>query len=182
MARRALTRAPSIETPAPRGREWRPLAEQGDAVAQNNLGVMYSKGEGVTQDYAEAVKWFRKAAKQGYSGAQLNIGYMYDQGQGVTQDYQTAISWYCKAVKQGDDGDTDAMHNLGVMYGNGVGVIQDYVQAHKWFNLAAARSKPGEDRDKRVKKRDLAASMITPADISQAQRLAREWTDDKPCP
>ncbi len=46
-------------------REWNPLAKQGDANAQNNLGFMYYKGHGVPQDYAEAVKWFRKAAEQG---------------------------------------------------------------------------------------------------------------------
>ena len=104
---------------------------------------------------------------------------MYQKGQGVSQDYQAAISWYCKAVKQGA---ADAMNNIGTTYGKGQGIIQDYVQAHKWFNLAAAREKPGEDRNQYVKNRDLAASKMTPADISQAQRLAREWTDDKPCP
>ena len=54
-------------------KEWKPLAEQGDAVAQSNLGVMYEKGKGVTQDYAEAVKWYRKAAEQGNASAQLNL-------------------------------------------------------------------------------------------------------------
>ncbi len=51
-------------------REWRPLAEQGNAKAQFNLGVMYDRGLGVPQDYAEAVKWYRKAAEQGHAGAQ----------------------------------------------------------------------------------------------------------------
>ena len=45
--------------------EWRPLAEQGDAGAQYNLGFMYSNGEGVPQDYAEAAKWYRMAADPG---------------------------------------------------------------------------------------------------------------------
>jgi len=74
------------------------------------------------------------------------------------------------------------MNNLGLMYGKDEGVIQDNVQAHKWFNLAAAREKPGEVRDQRVKNRDLAAFKMTPADLSRAQRLAREWTPDKRCP
>lgn len=51
-------------------KEWRPLAEQGNLTAQNNLGLMYERGQGVTQDLAEAVNWYRKAARQGYAGAQ----------------------------------------------------------------------------------------------------------------
>ena len=54
--------------------EWRPLAEQGDAVAQYNLGLIYADGEGVLKDDAEAVKWFRKAAEQGVALAQHNVG------------------------------------------------------------------------------------------------------------
>ncbi len=56
--------------------EWKPLAEQGNAGAQFNLGVMYYKGRGVPQDYAEAVKWYRKAAEQGNAGAQFNLGHV----------------------------------------------------------------------------------------------------------
>jgi len=72
-------------------KEWKPLAEQGDAAAQYNLGQMYRFGKGVIQDYAEAVKWYRKAAEQGYALAQNNLGYMYANGEGVTQDYATAV-------------------------------------------------------------------------------------------
>ena len=60
--------------------EWRPLAEQGLADAQYNLGVMYDEGEGVAQDDAEAVRWYRLAAEQGDAGAQNNLGVMYDEG------------------------------------------------------------------------------------------------------
>jgi len=130
-------------------------------------------------DYATALKEWRPLAVQGDAHAQHNLGNMYSKGKGVTQDYQTAISWFCKAVKQGH---ASAMNNLGATYITGEGVIQNYVQAHKWFNLAAARKKPGEDRDRSVNNRGFAASKMTPADISQAQRLPREWTDDKPCP
>ncbi len=73
-------------------REWRPLAEQGHASAQNNLGVMYNEGQGVQQEYAEAVKWYRKAAEQGFAGAQNNLGSMYESGQGVPQDYAEALA------------------------------------------------------------------------------------------
>ena len=55
-------------------REWTPLAEQGNAAAQTNLGVMYDNGQGVPQDYAAAVRWYRLAAEQGYAAAQSNLG------------------------------------------------------------------------------------------------------------
>ena len=93
-------------------------------------------------------------------------------------DYATALKEYRPLAVRGD---LAAQNNLGVMYGKGEGVIQYNVQAHKWANLAAARLH-GEERDKSVKNRDLAASKMTPADISRAQRLAREWTSDKRCP
>ena len=80
---------------------WRPLAEQGDAVAQSNLGVMYSTGQGVTQDYKEALKWYRLAAEQGNAIAQTSLGWMYDQGQGVTQDYKEAARLWRLAAEKG---------------------------------------------------------------------------------
>jgi uncharacterized protein len=83
-------------------REVRPLAEQGDAESQYNLGVMYHKGKGVPQDYKTAVKWYRLAAKQGNIGAQYNLGGMYHKGKGVPQDYKTAVKWYRLAAKQGN--------------------------------------------------------------------------------
>src|SRR5262245_17435394 len=78
------------------------LAEQGDARAQFVLGVMYDFGEGVPQDYAEAMRWFRKAADQHLAAAQFGIGSMYDNGQGVPQDYAEAAKWYRKAADQED--------------------------------------------------------------------------------
>ena len=59
------------------------LAEQGEVRAQYAVGVMYTKGKGVRQDYAEAAKWFRKAAAQGHAKAQTNLGNMYDKGKGL---------------------------------------------------------------------------------------------------
>jgi TPR repeat protein len=72
----------------------RPLAEQGDAGAQFNLGRMYTSGQGVPQDYAAAAVWYRKAADQGYADAQYNLGNMYFDGQGVPQNYAAAASWF----------------------------------------------------------------------------------------
>jgi uncharacterized protein len=75
-------------------REWRPLAEQGNAGGQSNLGTLYDKGQGVIQDYEEAVKWYRLAAAQGNAVAQSNLGEKYLYGQGVAQDNVYAYAWY----------------------------------------------------------------------------------------
>ena len=74
-------------------KEWRPLAEQGHARAQYNLGVMYHNGHGVVQDHEEAVKWYRLAAEQGAADAQSNLAVLYGIGRGVVQDYVKAHMW-----------------------------------------------------------------------------------------
>ena len=79
-----------------------PLAEQGDAKAQFNLGLMYETGRGVKQDDFEAVKWYRQAAKQGEKRAQFNLGVRYFNGNGVRQDDEQAKEWFGKACDNGD--------------------------------------------------------------------------------
>jgi TPR repeat protein len=144
---------------------YRKAAEQGDAesnaacgfpspcfflatayeTAQFSLGSLYEQGRGVPQNYAEAVKWYRKAAKRGYAAAQCNLALMYDQGKGVPQNYTEAAKWYRKAADRGA-GIADpevvatAQVSLASMYEHGQGVPQDYVQAHMWYNLAASGS------------------------------------------
>ena len=77
------------------------LAEKGDRVAQNNLGVCYNNGFGVAKDYVQAVSWYRKAVEQGYATAQFNLGVCYAEGEGVAKDQAQAVSWYRKAAAQG---------------------------------------------------------------------------------
>ncbi len=115
---------------------------------------------------------YRRAAEQGDASAQNNLGHMYRTGQGVAQDYAEAVKWWRKAAEQGD---AKAQYNLGHMYSYGLGVPQDQVQAHMWFNLAAFRFPLGEDRDLAVKNRDIVAKRMTPVQISEAHKLAREW-------
>ena len=76
-----------------------PLAEAGNADAQNLLGMMYEYGEGVKLDAKTAADWYRKAAEQGHSDAQLNLGTLYDNGQGVTHDEKMAAHWYQRAAE-----------------------------------------------------------------------------------
>ncbi len=127
-------------------------------------------------DYATALREYRKAAEQGVADAQFNLGLMYGNGHGVPQDYARAVKWYRKAA---DQGVADAQLMLGVMYGEGQGVPKDYAQAHMWLNLAASSFPPGKDRDRAAKNRDIVAERMTPAQISEAEKLAREWKPKK---
>ncbi|WP_262967311.1 tetratricopeptide repeat protein [Methylobacter psychrophilus] len=78
-------------------------ADQGDATAQNSLGVMYANGEGVPRKDKQAAFWFRKAAEQGYAEAQLILGLMYNEGKGgLEKDYSQAAAWFRKAADQGE--------------------------------------------------------------------------------
>ena len=88
-------------------------AEDGLVEEQFQLGLMYSHGQGVKQDYSKAREWWEKAAKQEYADAQYNLGLMYATGKGVKQDYSKARAGFEKAAKQGD---AAAQFNLGNMY------------------------------------------------------------------
>ena len=149
---------------------YRLAAEQGDGFAEIMLGHIYENGEGVTRDYTESVKWYqRHAERHNDAHAQFEVGRIY--GRMAEEDPSAysiqAARWFQLAAKQGY---AHAQFNLGLMYDNGLGVLQDYVLAHMWLNLAAAQ---GGQAAKEA--RDHAASHMTPDQISEAQRLAREW-------
>lgn len=116
--------------------KYKLAAEQGNFMAQYNVGNMYNNGEGVVQDYAEAVKWYKLAAAQGTDRAQFSIGNMYLAGKGVVQDYAEAAKWYKLAAAQGFE---YAQLNIGNMYYDGLGVEKNYAEALKWYKLAAAK-------------------------------------------
>ncbi len=144
-------------------RIYRSMADQGLAIAQFNVGLMYDKGQGVSKDEVQAMKWYRLAADQGRSDAQYQLGHLcYKQN-----NYAEAAKWFHLAA---DQGRADAQSNLGSMYAEGEGVPQDFVQALRRFTLSAAQNhKDG------VENRDKAAGLTTPAQIAEAQKLAREW-------
>jgi len=149
--------------------EWVPLAEEGNADAQNNLGVMHEEGLGVVQDYAEAVRWHQLAADQGNVYAQSNLGFMYRNGLGVVQDYAEAVRWYQLAA---DQGNANAQSNLGFMYATGYGVTEDYETAHMWFNIAASNG-----LEKARASLEEIAGMMLPHSIAEAQKRARRCRD-----
>jgi|GEM_PF-4285027 len=120
--------------------EVRWKAEQGDAEAQYQLGVMYEYGREVPQDETQAVQWYRKAAEQGYAPAQTNLGVMYRQGRGVAQDEALGVQWYHKAAEQGD---VQAQHHLGWAYQHGRGVPENETQAVQWYRKAAEQGHKG---------------------------------------
>jgi len=107
------------------------------------------------------------SAGEGDAEVQFLLGTMYYNGDGVPMDYQEAAKWYRLAA---DQGDADAQHNLGRMYYNGYGVPMDYVVAHMWLNLSASQ---GNENAK--KGRDISTSHMTPAQITEAQTMARKW-------
>ena len=115
-------------------RAYRSSAEKGDAKAQAELGHLYSHGQGVPQDYSEAVLWYRKGAEQGEARAENGLAYMYLHGLAVSQDFGEAIRWYRKAA---DQGYMKAESGLAWMYSHGQGVPQDDAEAVLWYRKAA---------------------------------------------
>ena len=140
------------------------LAEQGDAIAQSNLGYMYYGGRGVPQSYIEAITWYRLAAEQGFAHAQFNLGVMYANGLGVPENDAEAVIWYSLAAEQGD---SYAQNNLGLMYFNGAGAPQDDVRAYMWWSVSTAQGYA----EARIN-RDIAADRLTPAQTTEGQDMA----------
>lgn len=121
-------------------RALEPSAEQGQAWAQDLLGLMYARGQGVPQDDTQASKWYRAAANQGYAEAQHHFGWMYFSGRGVPKDETEAVKWFQAAANQGN---ARAQHSLGLMYARGMGISQDYKEATRWRRAAAEQGDVG---------------------------------------
>lgn len=130
--------------------QWLPLAEQGNADAQFTVSLIYSKGDSGLQDNAAAARWLRAAAEQGLGSAQIRLGQAYRGG------YVTP---------------------------------QDNVLAYMWFHLAnGAKKWRASDSEFFIRgqaeyagyKRDRTAADMSPADIAEAERRAREWRQAHP--
>ncbi|WP_430227739.1 DUF2628 domain-containing protein [Paraburkholderia tropica] len=111
-----------------------PLAQQGDPIAQNNIGSIYLNGTGVPKDFEKAAYWYSKAAAQHQENAETSLGLMYVQGLGVEKDPEKALALFRDAAGQGN---SDAQNDLGIVYENGIGVDQDLDQAAQWFRKSA---------------------------------------------
>lgn len=110
------------------------LAEQGNAEAQFQAGLIYANQQETVKDDQQAAGWLTKAAEQGHKAAQTKLGFMYAAGKGVAQNYSSAIYWCYKAAEQGD---ATAQFNLGLMYAKGQGVAKDNSLAVSWYSKAA---------------------------------------------
>lgn len=108
-------------------------AEKGDEFAQYNLGQNYEKGDGLKQNYAKAVKWFKKSADQGNAWAQSELGVCYYQGKCVAVDHKKAFELYLKSAEQGC---LAAQAMLGGCYQNGQGTEKNETEALKWYKKA----------------------------------------------
>ena len=149
-----------------------PPVTRGLGAVEDLIGDAYYYGHWVTRDYAAAARWYRRAAASGNALAQSTLGDMYYYGRDVPQDFASAATWWQLAA---DQGVALAQLNLSVLYANGDGVEQDYVKSHMYANLAAAQLPPGDDHAIASKNRDIIAKAMTPAQLAEAQRLAREW-------
>jgi TPR repeat protein len=178
----------------------RPAAEQGNAEGQYLLGRMYGYGEGVPQDFGLAMTWLRRAADQGSAEAQYQLGLYFGKG-GVPKDPNEAQKWYLLAATNGN---AEAQYSLGEYFhqraekdfdeafkwyllaaNQGDAVAQyclgdicrvrwppeeAYVRAFKWYSLAANQGNTiGQDSLAHIE------TLMTPAQILKAQKLAREW-------
>ena len=133
---------------------------------QYKLASIYYDGSFVSQNYAEAIKWYRKAAEQDFAAAQHRLGVMFDRGEGVPQNYTKAVLWYRKAAEQGV---VSAQFDLGNKYAVGKGIPQNYTEAYVWYSLAAASG-----HQKSLKQRDHFARKLSREEIIEAQRRAME--------
>ena len=152
------------------------LAEQGVAVMQNELGAMYEHGDGVPENDAEAVKWFRLAAEQGYVDAQSNLGVMYNNGYGVPENDAEAVKWFRLAAEQGN---VDAQSNLGAKYFSGEGVLEKNLTAYVWWSVSAAQGSQAAKHNLEIVK-----ELLTNEQLAQGQTLASKCFESnfKDCP
>jgi len=191
-------------------KEYRPLAERGNAEAQYRIGRMYEFGQGYRQDKAQGIAWIRKAAAQNHADAQQELGFIYASGDGVRRDDVQAVAWFRKAAEQGNP---TAQYNLGLLYAKGQGVKTDYAEAAAWWRKAAAQGNAdaqlklavvyhtgqgaarddvlaladatiaARDGDKEnVDYRDEIAKPLTPEQRRRAQAWAEAWKIGQPMP
>ena len=184
---------------------WRPLADQGIAEAQNDIGVLYAKGQGLQQDYVNAARWFRKSADLGYPKAQHNLGVLYQAGRGVAQDPAEAGKWEKRAaaprsIEDGnaaytnqdypralqiwrplaDQGKASAQNGLGLLYENGQGVPQDYAEAARWYRKAADQGNTIARHNleaARARSLEAGRAAYQRGNVAEAMRLLRPLAD-----
>ena len=128
---------------------------------------MFAFGQGVPQNYDQAMKWYRKSADQGTAAAQHNVGLIYQQGLGVPQDFDEAMRWYLKAAEAGH---AEAALNIGIIYSDGHGERHSMVLSGMWFYISAAFNDA-----RAVECLDSISNEMTSDQIAKARHLATKW-------
>jgi TPR repeat protein len=113
--------------------DWLGLAEQGDPSAEAGIGFLLHKGLGVTQDDAEAAKWFVKAAEQGQAEAQLMLGTLFYFGNGVPQSYVTAYAW-CSIAETSGQSDASECRDAALEHMSAAEMHESFKIVSDWFN------------------------------------------------
>ena len=147
-------------------------AKSGDKAAQFYLATRYKLGQGLSQDQAEAFKWYKKAAEQGVCAAELNVGQMYAEGRGVKPDIDEAEKWLEKAAKKGDN---RASYTLALIAERD----QNLADAYQWYDLASRDGMLDQrvSQQARGKIVQLAAN-LSQQDMQAARDRADRWFQD----
>jgi putative methionine-R-sulfoxide reductase with GAF domain len=143
-------------------------ADAGDSTAQYEMALRYADGEGVPQNYRDAMAWFAKAAANGNDNAQWRLGLGYIEGIGVPHDERKAVVWFKRAANHGN---IRAQNALSDLYLSGRGVPRDFVRAYTWANIATGLR---EDDNYRLR---VIGSRMTEAQIEDAHRRISSWRE-----
>src|SRR3984893_7143452 len=143
-------------------------ADTGDSIAQHEMGLRYADGEGVPQNYRDAMAWFAKAAANGNDNAQWKLGLGYIKGIGVPHDDRKAVVWFKRAANHGN---IRAQNALSDLYLSGRGVPRDYVRAYTWASIATGLRGNNNDRLRVI------GSRMTAAQIEDARRRISSWRE-----
>jgi hypothetical protein len=143
-------------------------ADAGDSSAQYEMALRYADGEGVPQNYRDAMAWFAKAAANGNDNAQWKLGLGYIKGIGVPHDERKAVVWFKRAANHGDIRAQSALSDL---YLSGRGVPRDYVRAYTWASIAIGLRENDNDRLRVI------GSRMTAAQIEDAHRRISSWRE-----
>ena len=143
-------------------------ADAGDSIAQYEMALRYADGEGVPQNYRDAMAWFAKAAANGNDNAQWKLGLGYIKGIGVPHDERKAVVWFKRAANHGDIRAQSALSDL---YLSGRGVPRDYVRAYTWASIATGLRGNHNDRLRVI------GSRMTAAQIEDARRRISSWRE-----
>ena len=153
--------------------QWKPLAEQGNADAQNFLANLYFAGHGVKKNSQEAMRWYRLAIAQNHAGAMVNMARIYQKGLGVPFDLNEAVRLYEKAAEHG--------HSWSALWLAEIYAQTDThwaeVQAYTWYKIAEALSKTNSSNFLTQSDVEKLQRRMTPAQIEEAEELAHAWVE-----